>query len=286
VPPAHYDAHGVVQSPGFRMKSAHFATLLAVLLIVSPASRADAEAFQFDGSTITLSARGDAMRPDHNSLVISRAGRDRFRLTAASIEIIYRRSGTRGDRQPDLIVTGYAGGAHCCYTVHVIRIDGKVVDNKIPIRDSELELDRSTAPPRLRFYDFAFAYWKTSFAESPAPLVVLAWDAKTKSYRPDIAAMRQPAPDEAGLASSAQEVRGKLMASPPDRPDPALWARMLDLIYAGDAATAVRFFDLAWPPDRPGKREFLAEFTRQLKSGALWRRYGLGELLDADAVFH
>jgi hypothetical protein len=60
---------------------------------------------------------------------------------------------------------------------------------------------------------------------------------------------------------------------------------MLDLIYAGSALAARRFADLAWPPGRPGKRVFLAEFTRHLKSGALWRRYQLGDRLGADAVF-
>src|SRR6266852_5722857 len=157
------------------MRSAGLAGVAAVFMIVPPAAPAEPDMVQLDVNTIALSARGDAMQLDHNSLVISQAGRIRYRLTAASIEIVYRRDGARVDRQPDLIVTGYAGGAHCCYTVHVIRIDGKIADDRIPIRDSELELDRSKTPPRLRFFDFAFAYWKTSFADSPAPLVILAW---------------------------------------------------------------------------------------------------------------
>jgi hypothetical protein len=62
--------------------------------------------------------------------------------------------------------------------------------------------------------------------------------------------------------------------------------RMLDLIYAGNAAAARRLYNLAWPSDRPGKAEFLTEFARQLNSGELWRGYRLGKLLDPDAVFH
>lgn len=265
-------------------KGSFFAGTLLFLSAGAVAHASD-DSFALDGNSVALSAHGGELAPDHNLLVISQGGRTRYRLTAQSIEIVYRRAGQKTDQEPDLIVTAYAGGAHCCYTVHVISIDGSVVDEKIPIRDSELELDSSATPPGLRFYDFAFAYWNAAFADSPAPLVVVAWDREARRYRPNIAAMRQPAPDEATLAASGAEMRAKLAAAPPDRPDPALWGHMLDLIYAGNAAAALRFFDVAWPPDRPGKAAFLADFTRHLRSGELWRRYRLGGLLGADAIF-
>jgi hypothetical protein len=261
------------------------AFLLLSALSAGAVAHASDESFALDGNSVALSAHGRDLAPDHNLLVVSHDGRTRYRLAAQSIEIVYRRAGQKTDQEPDLIVTAYVGGAHCCYTVHVISIDGVVIDEKIPIRDSKLELDRSATPPGLRFYDFAFAYWNASFAESPAPLVVFAWDREARRYRPDIAAMRQPAPDEATLAASGAEVRAKLAASKPDRPDPALWGHMLDLIYAGNAAAALRFFDVAWPPARPGKGAFRAGFTRQLRSGELWRRYRLGGLLGTDAIF-
>jgi len=182
-------------------------------------------------------------------------------------------------------VTSFSGGAHCCFTVHAITLSPALVEDEIPTRDSEPELDRSATPPRLRFYDFAFAYWKAPFADSPAPLVIMAWDAKSRSYRPDIAAMRSPPPAPGKLAASAAEVHAKLAASPPDEPAAELWGRMLDLIYSCNAAAASRFFDLAWPPNRPGKAAFRAEFVEQLQSGALWRRYRLDQQLDADRLF-
>jgi len=63
--------------------------------------------------------------------------------------------------------------------------------------------------------------------------VILAWDAKSHSYLPDIAAMRQSPPDEEALSASAKEIRAKLQTSPQDRPEPALWGRMRDLILCG-----------------------------------------------------
>jgi len=55
--------------------------------------------------------------------------------------------------------------------------------------------------------------------------------------------------------------------------------------YAGNAPSALRFFDIAWPQDWPGKSAFLKGFTQQLRSGRLWRRYHLGDVLGADAIF-
>jgi len=267
------------------MRRASFFAGALLFLSAGTVAHASNDSFTLDGNSVALSAHGRELAPDHHLLVIAQGGHTRYRLSAQSINIVYRRAGQKTDEEPDLIVTAYGGGAHCCYTVHVISIDGAVADEKIAIRDSELELDSSVTPPGLRFYDFAFAYWNAAFADSPAPLVVFVWDREARRYRPDIAAMHQPAPDEATLAASGAEMRAKLAANPPDRPDPALWGHMLDLIYAGNAAAALGFFDVAWPPDRHGKAAFLADFTRHLRSGELWRRYRLGGLLGADAVF-
>jgi hypothetical protein len=59
----------------------------------------------------------------------------------------------------------------------------------------------------------------------------------------------------------------------------------VDLNNAGPVSTAQRFFDTAWPRDRPGKSAFLKGFAQQLRSGQLWCRYRLGVLLGADAIF-
>ena len=150
------------------------AQLAAAVLLPIAAAFPVRALFQLDGNRVELSARGEVPASDHHSLVITKAGRIVYWLTAALIEIAYRRDRAKAASGPDLIVTDYAGGAHCCYTVHVINLDGRADDNRIPIRDSELALDRSVTPPRLRFYDFAFAYWNTDFADSPAPLVVLS----------------------------------------------------------------------------------------------------------------
>ena len=254
-------------------------TLFALL----PAAAAKQVTIELRGYRVVLASHGDPIAPDHNLLVVFQAGHLRYFLTAPSIEIPYRAAGTT--EGPDLIVTSFGGGSHCCFTVHALTLSPELAEDKIETRDSEPEFDRSATPPRLRFYDFAFAYWKAPFADSPAPLVIMAWDAKSRSYRPDIAAMRSPPPAPQKLAASAAEVRAKFAASAPDQLPAELWGRMLDLIYSGNAAAASRFFDLAWPANRPGKAAFRADFVAQLQSGALWRRYRLDKQLDADRLF-
>jgi len=68
-------------------------------------------------------------------------------------------------------------------------------------------------------------------------------------------------------------------------PAPLLWSHMLGLIYSGNADSARRLLDLAWPAGRSGKDEFVACFTAKLTAGDWWRRVKLGEKLGADAAF-
>ncbi len=227
-------------------------------------------------------------------MVISQAGERRYRLTAFRVTVAYRKAG-RG-AGPDLIVTEYGGGAHCCWTIHAIQLGSIVHDESIEIGDSDLQLDKSVWPPRLRFYDFGFALEeeiKTGIVHWHAPLVIMRWETECRCYRPDVAAMRRPAPDRRTLAATARSLRAKLSSRRSEgrtlvpgahELDQELWEQMVDLIYTGNAASARALLDLAWPVSRPGKSAFLAEFTEELHAGALWRRYRLG-VFDGDSVF-
>ena len=43
-----------------------------------------------------------------------------------------------------------------------------------------------------------------------------------------------------------------------------LWGHMLDMIYTGNAATAIEIFEKAGPPETEGKSEFLSHLYQQL----------------------
>lgn len=139
-----------------------------------------------------------------------------------------------GDGRRDFIVYEYTGGAHCCTLVHVYelapafrRVDTIAGWDSDPIF-ADLDGDGTV---EVVLHDWTFAYWKTSFASSPAPRVVLQFDGEDDFYGPP----------------------------------PELWGVMLDLIYTGHWDVAIDFFNDAWYGAAPGKRAFLEEFLDRLR---------------------
>ncbi|HQQ63175.1 MAG TPA: hypothetical protein PLF22_06335 [Pseudomonadales bacterium] len=178
-----------------------------------------------------------------------------------------------GNGIPNLVISEYTGGAHCCLILHVFEIGEKFS----PVQSMDLQnstdayfsnLDRDPAL-ELAINDWSFAYWKTSFADSPAPRVILKY--RDGKYRPAPALMKLPA-----SAQSQLEKEALAIASLPQWQDQKLqipsdlWRTMLDLIYSGNVKQAWHFFDVAWPNNIEGKKEFLAEFRKQLETSPYW----------------
>ena len=206
-------------------------------------------------------------------------------IKVADRDLAMRTLQVGGGPGPNAIFVGFSGGGHCCYTAHLIWIEGRAHHQEVPLAESDLKLEARNGPPRLRFNDYAFADWHTAPAMTPAPPVVLAYDPRVGEYRLDPDAMRKPPPSDAALADHAAEIRKKYAALGDDDLDPSLWAAMLDLIYNGNADPARTLLDAAWPETKPGKEKFLADFTRQLWAGETWRHFNLGRLLEADQAF-
>ncbi len=137
----------------------------------------------------------------------------------------------------------------------------------VPLDNEKLvDLDGESIP-ELVVYDVTFAYWKMPFGCSPFPKVILRF--KDGAYHLASDLMQQPPPTEAELAQHAKRARNILESGAFDCSHELL-GYMIDLIYAGHADLAWRFFDMAWPSDKSGKTKFLAEFMSQLASGQYW----------------
>jgi hypothetical protein len=216
-------------------------------------------------------------------LVIRKDGE--AKITLADRGFTMRNLQVGGGPGPNAIFIGFSGGGHCCYTAHLIWIEGRLRHQEIELRESQLKVVPISGPPQLHFYDFAFAEWNATFADSPAPQVILHYDYRRGEYVADAAAMRQTAPDAASLQLRATEIRKVYEGLRPGDLDSVLWAGMLEMIYAGNAASARALLDAAWPPERPGKDAFLADFTKQLWRGTTWRRFELGRVLGAAEAF-
>ena len=234
----------------------------------------EAHLFQRDGKAWIL---------DH--LVLKRNGQELLRLSEPNIDIEYERPRENTAIGPDMIVTTYSGGAHCCTMIHVLQFTPTFRRQTIDIRDSGLIVEPGpNEAPRLRFADYAFAYWKAPFSDSPAPEVVLYYDPTRNRYAADGAAMRKKAAERIKLAELASKVQDAFGKTPGDKLPPVLWRHMLDLIYTGQAKAAWDLLDQGWTRDAAGKEQFWDEFRQQLNKSDIWRRFALAKVLSAEAL--
>jgi len=190
-----------------------------------------------------------------------------------------------GGPGPNAVYVGSTGGGQCCYTAHLIWIQGRAHHQAIPLGESELKLEARGGPPLLRFQDHGFVGADAPGAAARWHDVVLAYDPRIGEYALDTDAMRKPPPTDAMLTEEAADIRKQLETAPGEEVRPILALAMLDLIYTGNAPAARGLLDAAWPEATPGKDKFLTDFTRQLWAGETWRRFELGRLLEADQAF-
>ncbi len=174
-----------------------------------------------------------------------------------------------GDGNPDFVLQSYSGGAHCCYYTQVIeRSPELALLAEFDGSDSPVELKNLDDDPALEvvLLDWSFAYWKTSFADSPAPQVIL--DLQEGVYSGSVELMRQAPPSAEFIADIAEHAAASLRAA--QAPTAALWGPMLDLIYSGNAEAAFQLYDQAWPSEVAGREAFLVQFGAQLSLSPYW----------------
>lgn len=181
-----------------------------------------------------------------------------------------------GRGRPDMIVTFYTGGAHCCLLDYVFELQPEF--KLLATLDAEDGDGAHFSLIENHYYfvanDWTFAYWRTSFAGSPAPGVVLRFvdDPEGGRYRLALDKMKRPEPKPEEWKKVTQETRAAFQEANPFSGGigPALWGNMLDLIYRGHPDLAWSLFDQSWPSARKGKSKFLSDFCSQLKRSPYW----------------
>jgi hypothetical protein len=185
-----------------------------------------------------------------------------------------------GDGISDVAIQYYSGGAHCCFSLLFFEL-GETV-KPLPILstgNSSVHVIGRNPKGGLLFetYDDIFAYWLTSYADSPMPTVILEF--QKGALRPNFNLMRKPAPSLTKLRQMARAKGAKIGLEPykgVDDPsagfEVVFWDVMLDLIYTGHEELAWQYLDLVWPVKKQGKAIFLSDFKDQLSNSQFWSK--------------
>ena len=186
-----------------------------------------------------------------------------------------------GRGHPEMIVSYYSGGAHCCTSILLFELEPQLkLLSTLDVGDSSnSHFERDTQNGSYYFVgsDESFAYWHTDFADSPIQKVILKPVSDLTgnlTFQLDQQQMhRRPPTKEEWQEKYLPQARA---AFAPDAAfdnyyaGSALWGQMLGWIYGGESNWAWKLVNMTWPAEKPGKDEFLKEFCGQLSQSKYW----------------
>jgi hypothetical protein len=191
------------------------------------------------------------------------------------------------DGKNEIMIHEYTGGAHCCNLYTIYSLDSAAMAifdfNAEHTGLYILDIDNDSLF-ELISGDCSFAYWQTSYAESPRPGLIWRWD--NGKYRlanfhySDYLLEEQKSEDgirelaylkEAINTAKYNIKEYKYNWDYTEFPPAKLWGIMLDYIYAGKSNVADSIFNALWPPEIAGKEEFYKDFRGALEHGPYWK---------------
>ena len=180
-----------------------------------------------------------------------------------------------GRGHPDMIVSLYTGGAHCCTMHYVFELEPafKLLATLNDTNDDEAHFEHFKDG---HYYyitaDWTFEYWPTCFACSPSALVTLRWvdDDRGGGFHLAMDKMQTPTPTNAEWNKDLSAAQKAVNAGSVDDIGQSLWGVVLDLIYAGHSDLAWKFVDAAGPKAQEKPFPALADFCGLLKQSPYW----------------
>ncbi|MGD0158416.1 MAG: hypothetical protein ABSB50_20185 [Terracidiphilus sp.] len=181
-----------------------------------------------------------------------------------------------GRGQPDMIVSLFTGGAHCCmmHWVFELQPEFKLLATLNDADDDLAHFDRDRKDGRHNYItaDWTFGYWPTCFACSPSEVVTLRWtdDAKGGGFHLALGKMQTPAPTPAAWNKELSAAQKVVAAGDADSIGRTMWQTVLDLIYAGHSDLAWKFVDELGPKAQQNPLPALEDFCALLKQSPYW----------------
>jgi hypothetical protein len=180
-----------------------------------------------------------------------------------------------GRGEPDMIVSLYTGGAHCCWIHYVFEL-GPQFKLLATLDDEDDDLAHFERAADGRYYyitaDWTFAYWPTCFACSPSALVTLRWtdDARGGGFHLAMDKMQTPAPTTAEWNKELGAAQKVVAAGDADSIGTTMWQTVLNLIYGGQSDLAWKFVDALGPKAQQSPFPALGDFCSLLKTSPYW----------------
>lgn len=179
-----------------------------------------------------------------------------------------------GCGQPNLVVSEFTGGGHCCFRINIFEIGSRfqLIQTIDAAHGDRAHFENVDDDSALEFLmnDWSFANWRYCFAETHAPAIILKYQGE--KYKIAVDVMRKPGVPKEILVQVADDMKTleewKKDAAPP--PPAKLFAKMLDLIYTGNMSKAWELLHLSWPTEIEGKEHFLKEFEARLRKSVFW----------------
>lgn len=184
-----------------------------------------------------------------------------------------------GRGHPEVIVSEWTGGAHCCLYDYVYQVTPRfrLVATLAGADDDESHFGQLDSTGRWYFFtaDWTFAYWYGSFAGSPVKEVVLQFidDPSGGHYHLALDKVRRPAPSAEEWEKIQQAVRddiAKIQQGYVSDIRSSLWQSVLYLIYTGQSDLAWKLIDEAGPVAPSGNNPTLSDFCGTLKTSPYW----------------
>lgn len=181
-----------------------------------------------------------------------------------------------GRGHPDMIVTEWTGGAHCCLVHYVFELEPAFrLLTTIDGEDDDLAHFEDLDHDGHYFYvgaDFTFAYWPGSFASSPTHSILLRFvpDGNGGAFHLALDKMRYSVPSPEQWKAALRDVDDAVKEGIVDALGTTLWTTVLDLIYTGHSDLGWKFVNESNPKAQEGNLPDLESFCSVLKSSPYW----------------
>jgi hypothetical protein len=181
-----------------------------------------------------------------------------------------------GRGRPDMIVSAWSGGAHCCseHLVFELEPEFRLVAT-LDDADSD-EAHFAHFKDKHYYYltdDWTFAYWPSCFACSLSATVILRFvdDAHGGGFHLALDKMQKAAPTQAQWNSALRAAQKSAKAGDINSIGTTLWGPVLEFLYDGHPDLAWKFVDAVGPSAQQSPLPALADFCRLLAKSRYWR---------------